>query len=836
MRAGVLDLLGRTSQREPLLIVVDDAHWADQESLAALAFAARRLSHARVGFVFVVRAPDVGGLPPELAAMPVLSLQALDPDASAALLTELMTDLRDPLVRDAVLRTARGNPLALHEIVRMLATQLEDLGPGRPAGPPELVMERLLASGLLARPLPVGDAVARSVAGGLEVLPTASRTAVTVLAACHDPRREDAAAALSRMGLDRDALEPAEAVGLVDLDRHGWFRHPMVRSAVYHLAPAATRRRAHQALADAATDDELRAWHLAATASGPDDVLAETLAGAAAAAAARQAWGSALLGFRQAAALAVQAERRAEHLLAAARAALAGGAGVGALTGIELAEAAAAAATDPVARAQAHRILAMLWNTQGDALRGAELLRDEAAAVSDLDPELSVRLLMDATAPALHYGDYDLVEVVTSAAATAAERLLAANPGDPALTGLARDARVGQGWLRICRGTADPADPLGVPLADVLKRIPTGTGVLPYAVAILPVLGHYRAARDVTARIERDASVHPSGVLCFAQAVRADVDFRSGRWTAGYGAAVEAAQLAADLGHDNIRARVLTVLAQIDAARGDAQACREHAAAADELASRANLPSIELYAAAAVGAQAFTAGHHHEAVSVLTMVRKNLDGIGLVHPGMVRWAEDLIEALHHSGERDAARDLLDEFADRVHRTRYRAGRVAVLRARIVLGLVDEQLLVTANEVGSDPSVEAPYEQARLLLAVGEHLRLSGLREAARAPLRAGALVFTRLQARPWAARAGDALRAAGGVAVGSSGAEARALARLTPQELAVARLVSRGARNHEAAASLFLSTKTIESHLSSVYRKVGVRSRTELTARFAELG
>ena len=99
------------------------------------------------------------------------------------------------------------------------------------------------------------------------------------------------------------------------------------------------------------------------------------------------------------------------------------------------------------------------------------------------------------------------------------------------------------------------------------------------------------------------------------------------------------------------------------------------------------------------------------------------------------------------------------------------------------------------------------------------------------------LVFTRLQARPWAARAGDALRAAGGgVAVGSSGAEARALARLTPQELAVARLVSRGARNHEAAASLFLSTKTIESHLSSVYRKVGVRSRTELTARFAELG
>ena len=81
---------------------------------------------------------------------------------------------------------------------------------------------------------------------------------------------------------------------------------------------------------------------------------------------------------------------------------------------------------------------------------------------------------MEATAPALHYGDYDLVEVVTSAAATAAERLLAANPDDPALTGPARHARVGQGWLRICRGTADPADPLGVSLADVLKRIPTG--------------------------------------------------------------------------------------------------------------------------------------------------------------------------------------------------------------------------------------------------------------------------------------------------------------------------------------------------------------------------
>ena len=122
-------------------------------------------------------------------------------------------------------------------------------------------------------------------------------------------------------------------------------------------------------------------------------------------------------------------------------------------------------------------------------------------------------------------------------------------------------------------------------------------------------------------------------------------------------------------------------------------------------------------------------------------------------------------------------------------------------------------------------MQTPFEQARTELAWGEQLRRSGRRTEARERLNRALQIFDRLGAAPWAERARGELRASGQSVLTP---EQRAEDALTPQELQVAAIVAGGATNREAAAALFLSVKTIEFHLGHVYRKLGIRSRTEL--------
>jgi len=125
---------------------------------------------------------------------------------------------------------------------------------------------------------------------------------------------------------------------------------------------------------------------------------------------------------------------------------------------------------------------------------------------------------------------------------------------------------------------------------------------------------------------------------------------------------------------------------------------------------------------------------------------------------------------------------------------------------------------------------APFEKARTELCLGERLRRARRRSEARLHLRSALERFERLGAEPWAERARNELRASGETL---RGREAGGADELTPQELQVAMLVAEGATNREAGAALFLSPKTIEAHLGRIYRKLDVRSRTELAARLA---
>jgi DNA-binding CsgD family transcriptional regulator len=172
-----------------------------------------------------------------------------------------------------------------------------------------------------------------------------------------------------------------------------------------------------------------------------------------------------------------------------------------------------------------------------------------------------------------------------------------------------------------------------------------------------------------------------------------------------------------------------------------------------------------------------------------------------------------------------AEPLLSRFAEQAEASRvsWALARVAHLRGLLAPDTAFAQYFEEATRLHAQ--ARQPFTRARTALAYGERLRRARRRGEARAHLRAALRTFQSLGALPWAERAAHELRASGErVALPRQRSEAQ----LTPQELQVARIVANGATNREAAAELFLSTKTIEKHLGSVYAKLGVRSRAEL--------
>ena len=253
---AVLTLLSDLSERSPVLVVADDAHWLDRSSLDALAFAGSRLDAERVVLLVGARgqAPPAGfdrGFP-ELHLGPLSA-------ADAGLLLDMQTRPPRGRARAQVLAQAAGNPMALIELAKVIADD--------PAA------SRRWA----AEPLPPSDRLTAVINSRLSTLPESARAALLLAAVADGP---DLGAAIRRgSGPDARALARAEQLGLVKTDRTGLqFSHPLVRSAIYHSAPFAQRAAAHRRLAEALPDQpDRRAWHLAAAALLPDEHVASLL-------------------------------------------------------------------------------------------------------------------------------------------------------------------------------------------------------------------------------------------------------------------------------------------------------------------------------------------------------------------------------------------------------------------------------------------------------------------------------------------------------------------------------------------------------------------------------
>jgi hypothetical protein len=259
--AATLSLLAAAAEARPLLVIVDDAHWLDQASADALGFTARRLGAEGIALLVAMREGEPDAL--DTAGLPVLRLGGLDRLACGALLG----DATSPEIVARLWWETGGNPLAVLE----LSTLLED---------PQLAGREPLEG-----PLRVGPQIERAFRRRVDELTEETRRAVLVAAAHDGPALDEVARALEALGLRAAMLEPAERAGIVTLrGAEVVFRHPLVRSAAYHGAPADERRAAHRALAEGLRADRSlarRAWHLAAATVEPDEAVAADLAAAA---------------------------------------------------------------------------------------------------------------------------------------------------------------------------------------------------------------------------------------------------------------------------------------------------------------------------------------------------------------------------------------------------------------------------------------------------------------------------------------------------------------------------------------------------------------------------
>jgi DNA-binding CsgD family transcriptional regulator len=298
---------------------------------------------------------------------------------------------------------------------------------------------------------------------------------------------------------------------------------------------------------------------------------------------------------------------------------------------------------------------------------------------------------------------------------------------------------------------------------------------------------------------------------------------------AAYAAASESAQLAAETGQVVGSSYSLVTLARIEAVLGHEEDCRTHIAAGLESARRVGATSMEHFAAAALGLLELSLGHAHRAMVHLGECQRLEEETDVRLPTLLQDAADHIEACIRSGALAEAERSLAVLERRAVQTGLRWPAAAAARCR---GLLSdeagyEQEFETALDLHGD---DMPFERARTLLCLGMRRRRSRRRADARAALHAALAFFEAAGAEPWAEQARAELRAAGDV---SGPSVDHSLRSLTPQELQVALVVAEGATNKEAAASLFLSPKTVEFHLGNVYRKLSVRSRTELVRRVA---
>lgn len=772
----------RLAEAGPIVVAIDDAHWLDPASARALAYAARRLPNAAVGFVVSIRSGHADPIGVGEAVGGGLVHLALEGLSLGAIAHIVRLQGREQIARRTLVRIhqqSAGNPFYALELARAGAATL-------PATLTEMLGRRL-------------DAVGTAGRSAVEEIAVLGPRPIAGFA---DLRGVDAAVDAGVLVADSDDVR---------------FTHPLLAAEAYRRIAPGRRRALHEAAAEAAQSEVDRARHVALAATGPDPQLATQLEAAAL---------SARMGGNPeiAAELAGQARRltpradqvglarrtmdEAEYLFLAADEA-------GAQRLVE------SVVSGPVRGSVRVRALVQLALTQREAATAVELLEEAVLEPHD-DPVLATRTLAQlAWQRGAWLGDVAKALPEAREAVKGAEELGDESTLVTALTTLGL-------ILSISEGAGAQAQ--FEHAIEILHRAPNAAGDHTPHLAYAHERwwrGDFATAEQLLAGERRRAiELGDDGTLMRLAIFGAEFELRRGRWT-------EAEQLLDEAlldARDYWRLVALIQRGILRGRRGDPQALDDAAELGDASKAGAD-PVFSVAAEFVAGLMDLARGQVATAADRMAMLPEHVAGNASRRAEFAITIPEATAALVAAGDLDRARALTRQLEERVAQLEpWGIGAVAYCHGLITLAEGDaagalEQLrdaAATFERIGS------PFELAHALLATGNALRRGGHRHDAAAALERAASIFTELGAEPARAAADEALR--------RTNPRPRSGDGLTPTERRVAALVAEGRTNRETAARLFTTVATVEAHLTRIYGKVGVRSRTELARRVSDGG
>ncbi len=799
---ATLALLRRAAAHQPLLLIVDDLPWLDKATARVLASVARRLADHPIGFLGAARTGE-GGFFDEVDFPRLVVPPLPEPDA-IALLERSFPSLPSRL-RRKILDDARGNPLALLEL-------------------PVALDHRPQSRSLRATDvLPVTDRLQVVFAARIAAVPSETRELLLLAAldGTGDLRVLSAPNAL-RVGDGLEALEPAEQARLVYVDpitRRLEFRHPLTRSAVVALATEAERRRAHIVLASRLVDDpDRRAWQLAAAALGPDEAVAVLMEEVAHRAVSRGDPVGAVAAYVRSADL---SPTRSNKLRRMARAAYLGANVTGDL-GIapQLVDEAVFEADPDASLAMTLAAAAQLLNHDGDLDTTYRLLVNAIEmrpGPFSAENELLVETLHTLVLICYFGGRPELWDPLDAALARLEPappldlRLLKATLGDPAWDAVGVLDDLEDAIARL-HADYDPAHIRRVGIAGVFTdRVKE---CLP---ALRRVVEDGRSGGAITSSID-------------ALFLLGNHHYFTGAWHDTDAETAEGLQLCEDLGFEMLAWPGCFLRGLVAAARGDDTTVQSMIDRMAAWGFPRRVGCIQTYIAQVSCQAALARGEYDAAFRHASTVSPA--GELASHTPLALWVIlDLIEAAARSGRTaDAVAHVAAAEATGVGRISPRLNLMA-LGGAAMAAPPDEATDRFEAALAAPDVPQFPFEMARVQLAYGQHLRRTGSVAAAGIQLAHAADAFRRLEAHPWLDRTARELRAAGRTPPGRkprAGSGRVAPSKLTPQQRQVAELAAAGLTNKQIAERMFLSPRTVATHLYELFPKLGITSRAAL--------
>lgn len=631
-------------------------------------------------------------------------------------------------------------------------------------------------------------------------------------------------AALHDMGLDPDILLLAERGGafVVSGDDVRFLDAADRQRAADGITPT-ERRAAHGALAGVLNEPRHRSFrgeHLAAAAIGPDSEAAAALAELAAAAMARGESSSAAELFMRAGGLSPDAEDRARHLHFAGHCYF----NAGAYTASRAAfDAARQGSTEPLLRSDIALQLGQLDMYQRGPHFSRDLYVTAAEAVEPFDADRAAMLFVHAASTMMLSSD-----VIGSLAL--ARRASAVAEGGDGASGVAASLMLA--YLSFVHGDTATFDQLFPPLsalADELKN----TDIIDLDL-FLQLVGmvHVYLENWEAGRVFLSTVAHRAGrgdrtaTSALAMATLAELCWRSGRWEEAWQLATS--DIVTEVTLTGARLWLLAFTAHLDAGFGRAAECRQGAHTALVEGAAMGFGTATMWAYHALGLLELGLGHAVAAASHLDHIDAMATSFEIVEPSVVWWQADHVEALIRSGRSHEAARALDRFEAAAARTSLMWASATTCRCRALMASTTEEAERWFNDaLDHHDRLAAPFELARTLLCRAERRVALGSDLDASADLAEAIAIFDALGAAPWSAQ-GCALRDT--IAATNEPDVGQLLSRA---ERRVADAVAAGLTNRDVATTLYVSEKTVEFHLHNIFRKIGVKSRTQLVRRLS---